>query len=60
MESFPEEKLLPKNITTLRISKLKNLRKLDDKGFQQLKAHRTLKINSFSDPCQTRENKKKN
>lgn len=44
MESFPEEKLLPRNIISLRISTLKSLRKLDYKGFQHLNALQTLEI----------------
>ncbi|RHN68428.1 putative leucine-rich repeat domain, L domain-containing protein [Medicago truncatula] len=44
LESFPEENLLPRNIISLHISNLKSLKKLDDKGFQQLNALCTLKI----------------
>ena len=44
LESFPEENLLPRNIISLHISNLKSLKKLDNKGFQQLNALRTLKI----------------
>jgi hypothetical protein len=46
IESFPEEKLLPKTITSLCIVNLKSLRKLDDKGFQHLNALRKLDIDS--------------
>jgi hypothetical protein len=46
IESFPEEKLLPKTITSLCITNLKSLRKLDDKGFQHLNALRKLEIYS--------------
>ncbi|XP_045829937.1 putative disease resistance protein At3g14460 [Trifolium pratense] len=46
METFPAEKILPRNIISLRISKLKCLRKLDYNGFQHLNALHTLEINS--------------
>jgi len=45
MESFPEEKILPRNIISLRISTLKSLRKLDYNGFQHLNALHALEIN---------------
>ena len=44
MESFPEENLLPCNISTLHISTLKSLKKLDYKGFQHLNTLETFEI----------------
>lgn len=46
LESFPEQNLLPKNLTSLRISRLMNLRYLNNKGFENLTSLETLKINS--------------
>ncbi|MED6149884.1 hypothetical protein PIB30_066890, partial [Stylosanthes scabra] len=43
-ESFPEENLLPSSINFMSISMLKDLKKLDDKGFQQLNSLRALEI----------------
>ncbi|KAK4590312.1 hypothetical protein RGQ29_020743 [Quercus rubra] len=42
--SFPEEKLLPRNLNSLRISGLLNLEYLDYKGLQHLTALQTLEI----------------
>lgn len=42
---FPEEGLLPNTLTSLRISKLPNLKVLD-KGLQDLTSHETLEINN--------------
>ncbi|KAK7263931.1 hypothetical protein RJT34_31530 [Clitoria ternatea] len=44
MDSFPEEKLLPSNVNSLRISTLQSLKKLDHKGFQHLNTLQTLEI----------------
>ncbi|MED6209877.1 hypothetical protein PIB30_058893 [Stylosanthes scabra] len=44
MDSFPEDKLLPPNINSIRISTMKSLKKLDYKGFQHLNALHTLEI----------------
>ncbi|TXG55943.1 hypothetical protein EZV62_017256 [Acer yangbiense] len=45
LESFPEEKLLPSNLNSLRISRLSNLKFLDYKGLEHLKSLETLEIN---------------
>ena len=42
--SFPEEKLLPSNLNSLRISGLLNLEYLNYKGLQHLTALKTLEI----------------
>ena len=44
VESFPEEKLLPSNLNSLRVSRLLNLQYLDYKGLQHLTALKTLEI----------------
>ncbi|KAL4600844.1 hypothetical protein ACB092_11G229000 [Castanea dentata] len=44
VESFPEDKLLPCNLTSLRISGLSNLKCLNYKGLQHLTALKTLEI----------------
>ncbi|KAK1553437.1 hypothetical protein Q3G72_035025 [Acer saccharum] len=46
LESFPEQNLLPVNLTSLRISRLMNLKFLDYKGLEHLTSLETLKINS--------------
>ncbi|TXG55931.1 hypothetical protein EZV62_017244 [Acer yangbiense] len=46
LESFPEQNLLPMNLTSLRISRLMNLKFLDYNGLQHLTSLETLKINS--------------
>ena len=44
VESFPEEKLLPRNLSFLRISRLLNLKYLDYRGLQHLTTLKTLEI----------------
>ncbi|KAL5760327.1 hypothetical protein ACOSQ2_019165 [Xanthoceras sorbifolium] len=46
LESFPEQNLLPRNLYSLRISRLPNLKVLDYKGLRHLSSLETLKINS--------------
>ncbi|XP_017984643.1 PREDICTED: putative disease resistance RPP13-like protein 1 [Theobroma cacao] len=43
--SFPEDGLLPTNLKSLRISRLSNLKCLDENGLQQLTSLQTLEIN---------------
>ncbi|KAK6233451.1 hypothetical protein QUC31_005857 [Theobroma cacao] len=45
MLSFPEDGLLPTNLKSLRISRLSNLKCLDENGLQQLTLLQTLEIN---------------
>ncbi|KAL4389867.1 hypothetical protein AHAS_Ahas03G0088000 [Arachis hypogaea] len=45
MKSFPEKDLLPRNLKSLRISKLSSLRVLNGTGLQHLTALETLEIN---------------
>ncbi|EOY20017.1 LRR and NB-ARC domains-containing disease resistance protein, putative [Theobroma cacao] len=45
MLSFPEDGLLPTNLKSLRISRLLNLKCLDENGLQQLTSLQTLEIN---------------
>ena len=44
MESFPKEKLLPRNLNSLRISGFMNLKYLDSMGLQHLSALKRLDI----------------
>ncbi|XP_021894961.1 putative disease resistance protein At3g14460 [Carica papaya] len=46
VESFPEEKLLPRNLYSLRISKFLKLKVLHYKGLKHLKSLETLEISS--------------
>ncbi|KAL5827247.1 hypothetical protein ACOSQ3_019080 [Xanthoceras sorbifolium] len=45
LESFPEQKLLPSSLNSLRICRLPNLKFLDYAGLQHLTSLRTLEIN---------------
>ena len=44
VESFPVEGLLPSNLSSLRISKLSDLKKLDNTGLKKLESLKTLEI----------------
>ncbi|KAK2636937.1 hypothetical protein Ddye_031729 [Dipteronia dyeriana] len=46
LESFPEQNLLPRNLSSLQIGRFPNLKILNYKGLQHLKSLETLKINS--------------